>query len=136
MYCKFYPQCLALFARLGKYRFSCVSCRRYSPLFVEPEDTAEDRVACLKFLHELFFGVDPYPRGDGMRRKIPEQEMVTVPAHLVKGFIYSLNQGVEYLQASLNIAGKLNDILKKGDQNGQRPTELEAVEAKPGGKDL
>jgi hypothetical protein len=91
LWCVHYPFCLDVHVRYCKRKFTCLRCKRYKPIHIEAEEVVEEAVRCGEFLHALFFGVDPYPRGDGMRRKIPEQEMVTVPAHLVKGFIYSLN---------------------------------------------
>ena len=117
LYCKHYPGCLHLHARLDKQWFSCAGCRQYKPLYLDPEDIIEEALNVGEFLHALFFGL---PEEEEMLKKLQEpSEFVSVPVDLLRGLIHSLYKGMESFQSSYNLAAKLNEVLKHREKHGQ-----------------
>jgi hypothetical protein len=115
LFCRHYSSCLSVFVRCGKPHFECTGCRQYLPQEIEPQDTAEDRVACLKFLNELFFGLDPFEVRGEMKKTFSDDELVTVPTQILRGLVFSFAQAQHYLGAVSNLINRLNQILGQGN---------------------
>ena len=118
LYCKYYPACLSIHVRCGKYKFSCFGCTRYTPIHFTPEEAVEEGIKAGQFLNALFFGVDPYER-DEMKKTFSDDEMVLVPARFLKGIIFSFAQGMSYFAGTSNLIEKLDGILKREKTHGQ-----------------
>ena len=120
-YCRHYPGCLALHARLGKYKFSCAACQRYKPIHLETEDIVEEGVRCGELLNALFFGVDcqeTKARGK-VKRSFSDDELVAVPARLLRGLVSSFSHGMYSFGRTSILIKKLDEILKQGKPDEQ-----------------
>ncbi len=119
IFCAFYPFCLDIHVRYGKRRFACVNCKRYKPLHFTAAEIIEEAVKCGEFLHELFFGTDPY-EGYKMRKQFSDDEMLQVPVWVLRGIMSSFTQGMHHFAGTSNLIQKINDILKQGKPHGQQ----------------
>lgn len=140
LFCSWYPLCLNVHIRHNKRRFTCVSCRQYRPLYFTPEEIVEEAVKCGEFLNALFFGVDPYHNEKGiqeMKRNLSDDEMVAVPARLLKGLVFSFTQGMHYFAGTSNLIKKLDEILNEG-KRAERISGISGntSEGEPGTEDL
>ena len=73
-----------------------------------------------------------------MPKKLQEpSEFVSVPVNLLRGLIYSLYQGMEFLQSSYNLAAQLDQVLEQRGKHGQfiSNPEGDAADTEPGGED-
>jgi hypothetical protein len=84
----------------------------------------EDSIKCARLLGALFLG---WEEEESMPKKLHDapSEFVSVPVPLLSGLIYSLFQGMEFLQSSYNLAERLNEVLKQRGKNAERARRLE-----------
>ena len=119
LFCAFYPFCLDIHVRYGKRRFTCIACKRYKPIHLTPEEVVEEGIKCGEFLNALFFGVDPYEVRGEMKKKLSDDEVVLVPARILKGLVVSFAQGMNYFTGTSNLIEELSKILE-GKSHGQQ----------------
>jgi len=54
-----------------------------------------------------------------MKKKLSDDEMVTVPARFLRGLMASFAQGMHYFAATSNLIKQLDEFLKQGKAHGQ-----------------
>jgi len=118
LYCKHYPGCLHLHARLDKQWFSCGGCRQYKPLYLDPEDIIEEALNVGEFLHALFFGL-PEEEEWTLTQDTKGTVYVKVPLDLIRSFQNALFLFAGNAQAMINIG---NQLIQLGDDLKQRIT--------------
>jgi len=70
---------------------------------MDPQDTAEDRLVCLKFLRALFFGEDEMEKGD-------DQVYIRVPIDLLITIQKSVTSLTEHVKTLIEASNKLGWI--------------------------
>jgi len=125
LYCKHYPGCLHLHARLNKQWFSCGGCRQYKPLYLDPEDIIEEALNVGEFLHALFFGL-PEEEERTLTHDTDDTVYVKVPLDLIRSFQNALFLFAGNAQVMINIGNQLSQL---GDDLGSRISAREEGES-------
>ena len=117
LYCKHYPSCLHLHARLVKRFFSCAGCRQYKPLQLDPEDVVDEIFNVAAFMRALFLGVEE--EESEMEKGTEGAVYVKVPLEIIRSFQHALFLFAENAQAVINLGNRMAQI---GDDLKQRIT--------------